>query len=243
MGVPLSSPKQPQLASGRRCRISFSAPTATRTNSAVLVRTTVAGRVGQSRPNFTAVPISPRPRPSSAANTKTMMGRRRWAGNKSEGSERAGWACGRSARHALARQAPSSMAASSGICTSRMAVSMPQPPIIIVTLKQPTSRAPPSSTNAAMVRSAIRPFPGGSAGDAAVAEQPGGRPATGHRDDPDLFGAVIPQPDQAAHGQIGEPDATGRRGVRAASAITMNREPATTMPRSVITSSPGEPHC
>src|SRR6266536_601609 len=39
-----------------------------------------------------------------------------------------------------------------------MAVSMPQPPIIIVALKQPTSRAPPSSTKAAMVRSAIRPF-------------------------------------------------------------------------------------
>jgi hypothetical protein len=35
---------------------------------------------------------------------------------------------------------------------------MPQPPIIIVALKQPTSRAPPSSTKAAMVRSAIRPF-------------------------------------------------------------------------------------
>jgi hypothetical protein len=39
-----------------------------------------------------------------------------------------------------------------------MAVSMPQPPVIIVALKQPTSRAPPSSTKAAMVRSAIRPF-------------------------------------------------------------------------------------
>ena len=33
-----------------------------------------------------------------------------------------------------------------------------QPPIVIVALKQPVSRAPPSSTNAAMVRSAIRPF-------------------------------------------------------------------------------------
>jgi len=74
MGVPLSSPKQPQLASGRRCRISFSAPTATRTNSAVPVRTTVAGKVGQSRPNFTAVPISPRPRPSSAAVLGISLG-------------------------------------------------------------------------------------------------------------------------------------------------------------------------
>jgi len=64
MGVPLSSPKQPQPASGRRCLISFSAPTATRKNGAVPVRTTVAGSVGQSRPNFTAVPISPRPRPN-----------------------------------------------------------------------------------------------------------------------------------------------------------------------------------
>jgi hypothetical protein len=45
MGVPLSSPKQPQPASGRRCLISFSAPTATRKNSAVPVRTTLAGRI------------------------------------------------------------------------------------------------------------------------------------------------------------------------------------------------------
>jgi len=35
---------------------------------------------------------------------------------------------------------------------------MPQPPIIIVAFKQPTSRAPPSSAKAAIVRSAIRPF-------------------------------------------------------------------------------------
>src|SRR5690349_23939529 len=40
MGVSLSSPKQPQPESGRRCLISFSTPTATRKNSAVPVRTT-----------------------------------------------------------------------------------------------------------------------------------------------------------------------------------------------------------
>jgi RNA polymerase sigma-70 factor (sigma-E family) len=43
IGVPLSSPKQPQPASGRRCRTSLRTPAETRKNSAVPARITVAG--------------------------------------------------------------------------------------------------------------------------------------------------------------------------------------------------------
>jgi hypothetical protein len=73
-----------------------------------------------------------------------------------------------------------------------------QPPIVIVALKQPSSRLPPSSTKAAMVRSAIRP----------------------RCDVPQLTQrsqnsrAVVLQPEQAADGEVGQPDAAGARSVR-----------------------------
>ena len=68
------------------------------------------------------------------------------------------WNVTSATRHALAAHPPSSRAASRGTCNSLTAVSIAYPPIVIVALKHPASRVPPSSTKAAMVRSAIRPL-------------------------------------------------------------------------------------
>ena len=124
IGVSLNSPKQPQPASGRRCRVSFSAPTATRKNSAVPARTTVAGRPAPPAPTWPAVAISARPRPSSVAHIVIMTGRRRRSGSRPVGTMAGVSDRVRSTRHALAAQPPSSRAASSGICSSLTAVSI-----------------------------------------------------------------------------------------------------------------------
>ena len=65
-----------------------------------------------------------------------------------------------------------------------------------------------------MVRSAIRPLLRGPARDAAIAEQPGRRSATGDGSNLAALGAVVPQPEHAPHGQVGQADAAGPGGVR-----------------------------
>ena len=112
------------------------------------------------------------------------------------------------------RSRPAAGRLAAGSATSLTAVSIAYPPIVIVALKQPTSRAPPSSTNAAMVRSAIRPLrevphvTQRSQNSLAVAPQL----VTGQQ--PAALGAVVPQPEHAPHGQVGQPDAPRPGGVR-----------------------------
>src|ERR1035441_5918521 len=74
-----------------------------------------------------AVAASPRPRLSSVTNMMIMTGRRRRSGNSPVGPMPAVPGRGLSARHALTVQPPSSRTASSGIWTSRSAVSIPSP--------------------------------------------------------------------------------------------------------------------
>src|SRR5215469_14921303 len=168
-GVSLRSPKHPHPAAGRRVRSTYSAPTAVQNRTTVSERTASAGGPAPNRP---AVTSRPTPSPSSLTHTTIAAGRRSRTGNSAVGPISRAIERVQTARRALAAQPPRSRTASNGTWTSlampstaitsafifgSSGLSHNQPAVLNVALNQPSSRFPPSSTKAVMVKSAIRP--------------------------------------------------------------------------------------
>src|SRR5579875_725168 len=215
IGVTLNSPKHPQPTSGRTLRTSISAHVATTNISPVPSRIRNAGQPCRSRPE---VRIRPKPNDSSQAQTTLVARRRSRIGKSTVGPSAASNDRRRATWKSLDAQPPSSIAATSGICTSPSAASISPADRDRGVEAAPLELAA-EGHEAGQCQVGDAAADGGLAGPAAVAgvargaavvEQPGGGGAAGDGQGPGQAGAVVADQQRAADRQVREGAGRGR---------------------------------